>query len=90
MLHRDDAIKLSERGICIAMHFPMEEPSGWYVGKAMTSLKGCGQKDNFWVNFTSEGAYDEDDDVKVKASALTDDMYKKEWALVVPNDFSIE
>jgi hypothetical protein len=89
MLHRDHAIKLTERGIFIAMHFANEDPAGWYVGKAIESLKGCGQRDNFWVNF-SPGDYDEEDDVKVKASALTVAKYSNEWALVVPKDFSIE
>ena len=53
VLRRDDAIQLSKRGIFIAMHFPKEQPAGWYVGKPIESLKGCGQKDNFWVAVNS-------------------------------------
>lgn len=78
---------MTDKGCYLAIYFPQDEPYKWCWGKPLETRGGGGRlkEDEFWVNFTAEGEEPKrQDDVKTKASILTNDNYKTEWAVVAP------
>ena len=72
----------------LGVHFPSDDPPGWYWGKQVQDDSKSKHKSFFWVNFTEEGLpYDDGDDVQVIVSNVQMDNYQKTWAIVAPNDF---
>ena len=80
---------MTDKGCYLAIYFPQDEPFKWCWGKPLETRGGAPgirlTEDDFWVNFTAEGEEPKrQDDVKTKASILTNDNYKTEWAVVAP------
>ena len=84
-LRRDVIYKLGAQGLQIGMYFAKEDPPGWYIGTILQTpvpKVPKGHKQSFWRNFTQGAEPEDDDDVKVFPTSLTNSTYKKEWVLL--------
>ena len=80
---------LPDKGCYIGIHFPQDEPPGWYWGKPLPDATTA--KKFFWLNFTpANQAYDKGDDIKCMLDSLTYQSYAKTWAVVSPKDFEVQ
>ena len=79
---------MDEKGLYLAIHFPNDNPPGWYWGKPLPDTAARAPKASFKVNFTEEGLeYDPKDDVRVYLESLTANTYGTDWAVVARKDY---